>query len=93
MTTEIYAAEKEGSERQGALRGILSDAARAIGEMMGLYEIVGDREVAEKELAGLAGLSVPAASTWLQSQYNAGYMDRDPISRRYRLWCAIPAAA
>ena len=90
MTIEIIEREKQQIESDEHRNAGVVDAVRIAGERTGLYEIIAGAEVDEEELAVRAGLAVGAARGWLETQYRAGFMDRDAITRRYRLWCPTP---
>ena len=65
-------------------------ATVAMGERLGLYEIMGDFEgVSCGELA-LASKAPPwFIQGWLEAQFKAGFVVRDPDSELYALSCRI----
>jgi hypothetical protein len=92
MTTELIEAKKEKVER-GRTDGAAVVEVRISSDVEGLFEAVAAAgEVSEAEFAVRAGMAVGAARGWLETQYRSGYMDRDAVSGRYRLWCPIPGA-
>ena len=86
MTTEIIERPKKAEVQE-----IVTRPAGPSDAQLGLYEMVADAgELNEEELAVRAGMAIGAARGWLESQYRDGYMDRDAITLRYRLWCPTP---
>src|SRR3954452_24880425 len=70
----------------GDFGAILSSAAAAIGDALGLYRAMADgTPVTSTELANKTGLHERYIGEWLLNQAAAGYVEYDPPTRPYRL--------
>jgi SAM-dependent methyltransferase len=70
----------------GDFGAILSSAAAAIGDELGLYRAMADgARVTANELAELTGTHERYIREWLLNQAAGGYIDYDPITGTYRL--------
>ncbi len=65
----------------------------AIGERLGLYEVMSETPVTAAVLAERTGTPTRFVRDWLADQAGEGYLTYDAPTDRYANWCSLPRAA